>query len=172
MTEEQTSQVEESQQTGSSEEQPNHGELIAESKRYRARAQEAEAKLAELQKAQKAAEDAKLAEQGEYKELLAKREDELAAASAKAAEWDAYQETRKNSILEGWTDEQKANFGDLPLSKIEALNKTFKQDAGKGKAPDDRPGSTKPPLENGGYASAMEFAQKDPEGYAKARGLK
>jgi len=171
MTEEsQASTAEEQQPAVSSDEQPDVGSIIAESKKYRQRAQAAEERLAAIEKAQREAEEAKLAEQGEFKELLAKREAELEALSAKASEWDNYQATRKDAILSGWTDDQKETFGDLSLDKLEALDKQFKTERGGGKAPQDRPGESKAGQKFNGYSSLREWAIKDKESFRQRNG--
>jgi hypothetical protein len=153
-----------------SEGNPDIGPLIAESKKYRSRAQAAEEELARIKAAQKEAEEAKLAEQGEYKTLLEQKEEELKALSAKATEWDNFQATRREQILEGWSDDQKENFGDLPLTKLEALNKQFKLEQGGGKAPQDRPGTSKTGQKYNGHSSLKEWAIKDKESFRKRNG--
>lgn len=148
---------------------PDHGALIAESKKYRERAQKAEAALEQREAKEKAAREALLAEQGEYKTLLEQKEAELESANAKAAEWDNYQTTRKEKILEGWTEAQVADFGDLGLSKLEALDRQFKTEPG-GKAPIDRPGHAKTGLIYNGYPDLPTWAAKDKESFRKRSG--
>ena len=54
-------------------EQPDAGSLIADSKKYRKRAQSAESELSELKKKMEKQEEQKLAEQNEGKELFEKK---------------------------------------------------------------------------------------------------
>jgi len=126
--------------------------------------------LQEIEDARKKAEADKLEEEGKYKELLEKERAEKEALSAKATEWDNFQATRKDEILAGWSDDQKENFGDLPLTKLEALNKQFKLEQGGGKAPQDRPGTSKTGQKYNGHSSLKEWAVKDKESFRKRNG--
>ena len=158
------------EEPSSSNEHPEHGKLIAESKAYRKRAQAAEEKLAEMEKARKEAEEAKLAEQGEYKTLLEQQKAESEVLSAKAAEWDNYQATRRDQILEGWSTEDVESFGDLPLTKLEAMNRKFKQGQTGGQSPANIPGQAKRGVKFNGYSSLQEWAAKDKESFRKRDG--
>ena len=120
-------------------EQPDHGKIIAESKAYRHRAQDAEAKIAKYEADAKAAKEAKLAEEGKLQELIDLQKGELETANAKASEWDDYQSARKDSILKTLTEEQAAKYKGLDLSTLESIANDLKP-AGGGNSPSDRPG--------------------------------
>ncbi len=141
-----------------SEGQPNVGELIAESKKYRGRAQTAEAELAEIKEAQKKAEEAKLAEQGEYKTLLEQKEAELESATNKASEWDNYQTSKKEKILEGMTEAQAEKYKGLDLKTLESIAEDLKLNSGAGKAPSDRPGNSQSGQKFNGHETLPAWA--------------
>ena len=65
-------------------------QYIAESKKYRKRAQDAEARLAKLEKSLATAEEDKLKEKEEFKTLYEKASSELEGLSANAEKWAKY----------------------------------------------------------------------------------
>lgn len=146
--------VEEKHQEG----EHNYGELIAESKAYRKRAQEAEERLAAIERERKEAEEAKLREQGEYKELLAQREAELEAFKNKASDWDNYQQAKKEEILKGMTEAQAEIYKGLDLTTLENIARDLKINAGGGKAPSDRPGQNQSGKKFNGHESLSAWA--------------
>jgi len=101
---------------------PEVGDLIAESKKYRARSQKAEAELAEMQKK---------AETQRNKELEAKQEWQTLAEerAARIAELEPIVERAKQDeaqmreqILADFSVEDRETFGDLPMAKLRALH--------------------------------------------------
>ena len=74
--------------------------LVAESKKYRKRSQDAEARLAELEKKLTSAEEAKLKEKEDFKALYEKVSSENEALDANAQKWNKYEENRRNTLLE------------------------------------------------------------------------
>ena len=98
---------------------PDVGALIAESKKYRTRAQDAEARIAKLAKGMAKAEEAKLKEKEDFKTLYEKVSSENESLSNKAAEFDKYQETRRASLLEKHPEEDRESLADLPLDTLE-----------------------------------------------------
>jgi len=158
------------QSASSSAEQPNVGELIAESKKYRGRAQAAEEKLAQIEKERKEADEAKLAEQGEYKTLLEQKEAELESANSKASEWENYQNAKKEKILEGMSAGQAEKYKDLDLKTLESIAEDLKINAGAGKAPADRAGQSQKGARFDGHADLKTWAMKDPKGFKNRNG--
>ena len=98
---------------------PDVGALIAESKKYRTRAQDAEARIAKLEKGMAKAEEAKLKEKEDFKTLYEKVSSENESLSNKAAEFDKYQETRRASLLEKHPEEDREQLSKLDLDTLE-----------------------------------------------------
>jgi hypothetical protein len=101
---------------------PEVGELIAESKKYRARSQKAEAELAEMQKK---------AEVQRTKELEAKKEWQTLAEErlARISELEPVVERAmkeeadmREQLLNDFSIEDRETFGDLPMVKLRALH--------------------------------------------------
>ena len=84
---------------------PDDGGLIAESKKYRKRAQDAEARIAELEKTMAKTEEAKLKEKEDFKTLYEKVSSENETLSSVAEKWTKYEETRRASLLEKHPEE-------------------------------------------------------------------
>lgn len=89
-------------------------------------------KLKEIEEAAKKAEEAKLAEQGEYKKLLEAREAELIAEKAKAAELDTYKakltaiEARERAaLLAKLPEAQRTKFADFTIEQLNAVVETI-----------------------------------------------
>ena len=101
---------------------PEVGDLIAESKKYRARSQKAEAELAQMQKQ---------AESQRTKELEAKKEWQTLAEerAARLSELEPIVERAmkdeaqmREQILNDFSIEDRETFGDLPMAKLRALH--------------------------------------------------
>ena len=90
-------------------------QYIAESKKYRKRAQDAENRLAKLEKSLARAEEDKLKEKEEFKTLYEKASSEVEGLSANAEKWAKYEEVKRNSLLENHPEVipvfQKHNMG-------------------------------------------------------------
>ena len=92
--------------------------LIAESKKYRKRAQDAETRLAKLEKSNARAEKARLESKEEYKTLYENEASEHEIAKAKAANWDNYEETTRVSLIEKHPEEERARLSKLHLDDL------------------------------------------------------
>ena len=138
-------------------------EFIAESKKYRKRAQEAETKLADLQKQLQAQETAKLKEKEEYKTLAEKYEAQVNELSPYKEQYEGYVEQRKGKLLESIPEEKRQEFGKLPLNSLEFMVDQLKPKASE---PSARNLVGTKNTEFGGYASYAEWAEKDPIGYS------
>ena len=95
------------------------GALIAEIKKYRKRSQDAEARIAELEKTIALAEETKLKEKEDFKALYEKVSSEKETLSSEAAKWQKYEEVKRASLLEQHPEEERESLKDLPLDTLE-----------------------------------------------------
>ena len=110
------------------------GALIAESKKYRKRSQDAEARIAELEKSMAKAEETKLKEKEDFKTLYEKVSSENETLSSVANKWTKYEETRRASLLEKHPEEERESLVNLPLDTLEFV--TNKINGAKANAPE------------------------------------
>ena len=91
--------------------------------KLRKRSQDTESKLTNYETKQTEIEEAKLKESGEFKTLLDKRDSEIKDLKLKATAYDDLLESEKTAILDKMTEEDKEQFGDLPLKQLKAIDK-------------------------------------------------
>ena len=91
--------------------------------KLRKRSQDTESKLTNYETKQTEIEEAKLKESGEFKTLLDKRDTEIKDLKLKATAYDDLLESEKTAILDKMTEEDKEQFGDLPLKQLKAIDK-------------------------------------------------
>ena len=150
-------------------------EYIAESKKYRKRAQDAETQLAKLNKKLESQENAKLKEKEEFKTLAEKFEAEVDSLSPYKEKYEALVEQRKASLLEKLPEDKREQFNNKDLDVLEFMVSELKT---KTQEPSARNLVGTKNTEFGGYASYGEWAEKDPIGYASqnstntAKGIK
>ena len=96
---------------------------VVNSKKLRKRSQDSESKLTNYETKQTEIEEAKLKESGEFKTLLDKRDSEIKDLKLKATAYDDLLESEKTAILDKMTEEDKEQFGDLPLKQLKAIDK-------------------------------------------------
>jgi len=108
----------------------------------------------------------KMEEEGKYKELLTERDATIKDLTSKVDSANTYFEGKRQSILDTFSDEDKEAFGDLPLAKLEVIQKKFSTANSNPKNVPE--GLDKSTGEFGGYSSMEEWAMKDPKGYQKA----
>ena len=137
-------------------------EFIAESKKYRKRAQDAEAKLSELQNQLQDQENAKLKEKEEYKTLADKYEAQVNELSPFKDKYDSLVEQRRNVLLERLPEDRRETFKHKDLDVLEFMVSELKA---KTSEPSARNLVGTKTTEFGGYASFAEWAEKDPIGY-------
>ena len=122
MSEEKTTAVEETVSeapaTETNQDSSNDG-LIAESKKYRKRAQDAEARLLEYQNKFKKQEEDKLKEKEEFKTLYEKASSEAEGLSANAEKWIKYEKSKRASLLESHPEEDRESLSKLDLETLE-----------------------------------------------------
>ena len=108
--------------------------LIAESKKYRKRSQEAEARLAKLETQLKNAEDAKLKEKEDFKTLYEKVASENESLAANSEKWSKYEEAKRVSLIEQHPEDDREALVGLPLDTLEYV--TSKINSSKVNAPE------------------------------------
>ena len=94
-------------------------QYIAESKKYRKRAQDAENRLAKLEKSLARAEEDKLKEKEEFKTLYEKASSKVEGLSANAEKWAKYEEAKRNSLLENHPEDERESLSKLDLETLE-----------------------------------------------------
>jgi|TARA_Y100000289_G_scaffold61790_1_gene70210 hypothetical protein len=98
---------------------PDVGALIAESKKYRARAQDAEARISEMEKKIAKAEEAKLKEKEDFKTLYNEASSKIESLSSNAEKWSKYEEARRTSLLEKHPENEREQLSRLDLETLE-----------------------------------------------------
>ncbi len=93
--------------------------LIAESKKYRKRSQEAEAQLAELKSQLAKAEEDKLKEKEDFTALYESKVSENESLVANSEKWSKYEEAKRASLIEQHTEDDREALMGLPLDTLE-----------------------------------------------------
>ena len=94
-------------------------QYIAESKKYRKRAQDAESRLAKLEKTLAKAEEAKLKEKEDFKALYEQVSSKNESLTANAEKWNKYEEAKRSSLLENHPEDERENLSKLDLETLE-----------------------------------------------------
>ena len=165
MSEENTPVVETTETTETIETVSPDAGLIAESKKYRQRAQQAETQLAEFQKKLEQQENTKLKEKEEWKTLAEQNEAKLNDALPYKDKYETLYSANKQKILSKFPEDQQEKFKDKDPEWLESLLEA--QGKNDFAEPSDR-GSVPQKGEFGGYSSHAEWATKDPQGYQQA----
>ena len=103
-------------------EQPDAGSLIADSKKYRKRAQSAESELSELKKKMEKQEEQKLAEKNEWKELFEKKESRLNEIEKDYDRMKEAEDSYKQELLSDFDEGDREEFSGLSLKQIRVLH--------------------------------------------------
>jgi ribosomal protein L9 len=114
--------VEETQavaETPTQEENNEVGSLIAESKKYRTRAQSAEAELNELKENLKLQEQKQLEEKEEFKSLYEKMKEENSQLKPVVEQFQIQEKQRREHLLSQLSDEEQEIYQDLSTLKLE-----------------------------------------------------
>ena len=93
--------------------------LAYENKKYRQRAQDSEAKVAELEKKFASIEEASLKEKEDFKALYEKVSSENESLSSTAKKWESYESTRRETLLESVPEDERERLGKLDLDTLE-----------------------------------------------------
>ena len=150
-------------------------EYIAESKKYRKRAQDAENKLSNLEKQLESQQNQKLKEKEEYKTLAEKYEAQVNDLNPYKDKYEGLVEQRRNVLLERLPEDKRETFKNKVLDVLEFMVSELKT---KTQEPSARNLVGTKNTEFGGYTSFAEWAEKDPIGYASnntssgAKGIK
>ena len=113
-----TETVSESPATETTQDSSNE-QYIAESKKYRKRAQDAETRLAKLEKNLVKAEEDKLKEKEDFKALYEKASSDINSLTANADKWSKYEEVRRDNLLEKHPEEDRERLSKLDLDTLE-----------------------------------------------------
>ena len=165
MSEENTPVVEITESTETIETVSPDAGLIAESKKYRQRAQQAETQLAEFQKKLEQQENTKLKEKEEWKTLAEQNEAKLNDALPYKDKYETLYSANKQKILSKFPEDQQEKFKDKDPEWLESLleaqgKNDFAEPSARGSVPQKG--------DFGGYSSMAEWATKDPQGYRQA----
>ena len=166
MSEENTPVVETTEATETKETVSPDAGLIAESKKYRQRAQQAETQLAEFQKKLEQQENVKLKEKEEWKTLAEQNEAKLNDALPYKEKYETLYSANKQKILSKFPEDQQEKFKDKDPEWLESLLEA--QGKNDFTEPSDRAGVPQKG-DFGGYGSNMEWVTKDPKGYEEAK---
>ena len=151
-----TETVSESPATETTQDSSNE-QYIAESKKYRKRAQDAEARLAKYEKAKAKAEEDRLKEKEEFKTLYEKASSEIDNLTANAEKWSKYEEAKRVSLLENHPEEDRDSLSKLDLETLEYV--TNKINNSKANAPEVI-GRAKSVVPNKDYKDMTEAERK------------
>ena len=95
------------------------GALIAESKKYRKRSQDAEAER-DTYKAQLAsAEEAKLKKQGKYQTLYEEAQAKMVTLESDAEKWTGYEVSRREALLQSVPEDERESLAKLDFDTLE-----------------------------------------------------
>lgn len=115
---------------------PEVGDLIAESKKYRTRAQSAEDSLDKLEKKLATDRENQMAEQNKWQELAEERGSKLKNQEPVIEAAMAELKTFREELLADFSEEDKEAFGDLNISQLKLLHGKLNQES-KAVAPTD-----------------------------------
>ena len=164
MSEENTPVVETTEATETIETVSPDAGLIAESKKYRQRAQQAETQLAEFQKKLEQQENVKLKEKEEWKTLAEQNEAKLNDALPYKEKYEALHSANKQKLLSKFPEDQQEKFKDKDPEWLESLleaqgKNDFTETSERASVPKNQ--------EFGGFSNTSEWAKKDPLGFTK-----
>jgi len=146
---------------------PDVGELIAESKKYRSRAQKAEAKLVGMEQSIETDRQKRLEEQDQWKVIAEEQKMKIEKLTPIVEKYEADDKRFREELLSGFSEEDQETFKGLPTKELRAVhNKIVKQNIKVVEV--GKPGRES----TGGYESLKEFALKDPQGYKKMKAEK
>ena len=94
-------------------------EYIAESKKYRKRAQDAEAQLSKLQKEIARQEEDRLKQKEDFKSLYEKVSSQNDSLMKDADRWKSYETNKRNTLLERHPEEERDSLSRLDLETLE-----------------------------------------------------
>ena len=143
-----------------------HENEVDYNKKLRGKNQELQSKLEQFEKNEAAARQKKMEEAGEFKTIIAEKDSEIESLKKHKQDFDDYKKSRKDKLLESFSEDDREQFSHLPLNDIEKLSKRL--NVSKSNVPNVPEGRDAKLGEFGGYSSYQEWATKDPAGYQKA----
>jgi dsDNA-specific endonuclease/ATPase MutS2 len=135
------------------------GALIAESKKYRKRSQDAEARLAKLESQLSKAEEAKLKEKEDFKTLYEQNEAKIESLTSNADKWTNYQETKTAALLESVPEDEREALSKLDFETLEYV--TSKINNAKANAPEVVGGTRQPDKPVGDWTKMDDRERRD-----------
>ena len=136
----------------------SNDQYIAESKKYRKRAQDAETRLAKLEKKAAKAEESKLKEKEEFKTLYEQASSKIESLTSNAEKWGKYEETKRASLLENHPENERETLSKLDLETLEYV--TSKINAKKPNVP-EMAGSTRKAESQVGLEDFKDMSKQD-----------
>ena len=152
------------QQEEKSGDSPDYGSLIAESKKYRTRAQESESEVVKLQDQLKSIKDQQLVEKEDYRTLFEDQKKETAQLKEKVEYGEVLEKSLRVDALESVPEEDREFAEEMSTDKLLKFSKRYNSLQNVQTDESVAKNST-----TGGYSSALEWVTNDPIGYAKAK---
>ena len=103
-------------------EQPDYGQLVQESKKYRKRAQESEAKLAKMEKQRETDRQKQMEEQNQWQQLAEERAMKLAEMEPIVDAFKEDEANQREKILADFEESDREQFGGLSLPQLRAVH--------------------------------------------------
>tara|TARA_Y100000593_G_scaffold45688_1_gene86875 strand:- start:124 stop:708 length:585 start_codon:yes stop_codon:yes gene_type:complete len=101
---------------------PDYGQLVQESKKYRKRAQESEAKLAKMEKQREADRQKQMEEQNQWQQLAEERQAKLNEMEPIVEAFKKDEADQRERILADFEESDREQFGSLSLPQLRALH--------------------------------------------------
>ena len=147
--------------------QSRFNEVNAQKNEFKTQVSDLQSQLDKVNADQESTRNKELEKQGEYKKLLDEANAKLDKSSVVVKEYEEYKTNKRNSLMETLTEDTDKSIAEgLSLDKLELyVNKVTKVNT----VPTNtsRAANNQPVGDFGGYGSAQEFAQKDPNGFTK-----
>ena len=102
--------------------EPDYGQLVQESKKYRKRAQESEAKLAKIEKQREADRQKQLEEQNQWQQLAEERAVKLAEMEPIVEAFKKDEADQRERILADFEESDREQFRSLSLPQLRTLH--------------------------------------------------
>tara|TARA_X000001388_G_scaffold74856_1_gene68564 strand:- start:1006 stop:1593 length:588 start_codon:yes stop_codon:yes gene_type:complete len=103
-------------------ESPDYGQLVQESKKYRKRAQESEAKLAKIEKQRETDRQKQMEEQNQWQQLAEERAMKLAEMEPIVDAFRKDEADQRERILADFEESDREQFGSLSLPQLRTLH--------------------------------------------------
>ena len=101
---------------------PDYGQLVQESKKYRKRAQESEAKLAKMEKQRETDRQKQMEEQNQWQQLAEERAMKLAEMEPIVDAFKEDEANQRDKILADFEESDREQFGGLSLPQLRAVH--------------------------------------------------